>query len=129
VNVRRERSEFDWRRKAGFGQFVDSTAIARAPNVRAAIQMAHGVRITAWVPEGSNVPTSGFDIRGRNGCKAHIWLDGTPSSIDEVNAIPQANIAAVELYSSVAFAPVRFINVRADVCAVAIFWTKLGLRP
>ncbi len=127
--VRRERSEFDFRRRAGFGQFVDSTAIARAPNVRAAIQMTHGVRITAWVPEGSNVPTSGFDIRGRNGCRAHIWLDGTPSTIDEVNAVPQANIAAIEFYSSVAFAPVRSINVRADVCAVAIVWTKNGLRP
>ena len=125
VTVRRERSEFDVRRRAGSGRFVDSLQIMKSPFVRAALQMTPGVQVISL----GNRATTEFDIRGRDGCQAHIYLDGTASDIDEVNRIPPANIAAVEMYPSVAFAPARFIMVRADVCAVAIFWTKTGLRP
>lgn len=126
--VRRERSEFDLRRKSGLARFVDSTTIARASNVRAAIQMVPGINVQP-LTTGGRPSASEFDIRGRDGCPAHIWLDGTPSDIDEVNRIPQANLAAVEVYPNVAFAPARFVKVRADACAVAVFWTKTGLRP
>jgi hypothetical protein len=84
--------------------------------------MLPNVRVVATI--GSE-----FAIRGRNGCPAHIYMDGTLTNIDEVNRIPLESIAAVEAYSSVAFAPARFIRVMAGNCAVVIFWTKWGLRP
>lgn len=120
--LRLNRSEFDQRRRAGFAQFVDSTAFARVPFIRMGIQMLPNVRVVATI--GSE-----FAIRGRNGCPAHIYLDGTLSNGQEVNRLPLESIAAVEAYSSVAFAPARFIRVMADNCAVVIFWTKWGLRP
>ena len=120
--VRRELSEFERRRRAGFGRIVDSTALMRAPHVRAALQGTPGVNIVAGL--GTD-----FQILGRDQCRAHIWLDGVISDIDEVNRIPPANLAAVEFYANVAFAPARFIMAARDLCAVALFWTKSGLRP
>lgn len=120
--VRRERSEFDMRRSAGLGRYVDSTTIMRAPNLRAALQGTPGVDIVGTVG-------TAFQIRGRTGCNAHLFLDGVASDIEEVNSIPPANLAAVEFYANVAFAPARFIMVARDACAVALFWTKAGLRP
>lgn len=123
--LRRDRSEFELRRRAGIARYVDSTTIMRASTMRAALQAVPNVEIR---PMGNRATTE-FEIRGRNGCPAHIYLDGTLSDIETVNVMPRSSIAYVELYSSVAFAPGRFIRVMADDCAVAIFWTKYALRP
>ena len=123
--LRRDRSEYELRRRAGIGRFVDSTAIMRAPNVRAAIQMVPNVRVAAR----DRRATTEFEIRGRNGCLAQVYLDGVRSDTEEVNRIPPANIASIEFYSAVSLAPARFIAVAADDCAVVLFWTKVGLRP
>ncbi len=123
ADVRGVRRDFESRKRAGWGRFVDSTAIMKAPFVRVALQMVPGVRVDA-IPK-----TTGFIIRGRFGCLAHLYVDGVISNNDEVNAIPPANIAAVEIYPTVAFAPAELVRVKADNCAVAAFWTKHGLRP
>jgi hypothetical protein len=125
VDIRRVRSDFESRRRAGWARFVDSTAIDKAPFVRAALNMVQGITVR---PRG-NAPTTEFEILGRNGCQAHLYMDGTISDTEEVNRIPKEQIAAIEIYPSVAFAPAQLIRVRADNCAVAAFWTKLGLRP
>lgn len=121
VAVRRDLAEFEERRRAGIAQFVDSIRIKQAPHLRAALHGTPGVQV-------GGIGTS-VAIFGRTGCPAHLWLDGVISTGDEINAIPPENLAAVEIYSSVAFAPARFIMVARDACAVALFWTKSGLRP
>ncbi len=125
VNVRGDRRDFEWRKRAGWGRFVDSLEIMRAPNVRAALAMVPSIRVRGL----KNRATTEFEIRGRLNCPAHIFMDHTKSSLEEVNAIPPANLASVEVYSSVAFAPAEFIQITQDNCAVVIFWTKYGLRP
>lgn len=125
ISKRPYRRDFEMRRRAGFAQFVDSTQIMSVPILRNALQMVPNVRVQAV----KNSPTTGFEILGRNGCSAHIYLDGMLSNLGEVNDIPRENLAAVEFYSSVAFAPAQFIRVMADSCAVAAFWTKWALRP
>jgi hypothetical protein len=120
--LRAERSDFELRQRAGFGRFVDSTEIMRAPSVRTAIQMVQIVKVT---PGRANE----FAISGRNGCRAHVFVDGTPADIELANRIPPEQIAAVEFYRSATMAPVRFIAGMEDTCAVVIFWTKYGLRP
>lgn len=125
VDLRRIRADFEWRRRAGWGRFIDSSTIEKAPFVRAALNMVQGITVRPL----RNAPTTEFEIRGRVGCAAHIYMDGTISNIDEVNRIPKEQIAAIEIYSSVAFAPAMLVRVRADDCAVAAFWTKYGLRP
>lgn len=124
TSVRLERREFELRRKAGFARVVDSLMIARAPNVRAAIQMTPGVRVQ---PNGGRATTE-FEIRGRNGCRAYLYLDGTPADNDLVNRVPPDAIAAIEFFPFLTFAPARYQPL-GDECAVVLFWTKYGLRP
>ncbi len=125
VDLRRIRSDFESRRRAGWARYVDSSAIDKAPFVRAALNMVQGITVRPL----RNAPTTEFEILGRSGCQAHIYMDGTISDIDEVNRIPKEQIAAIEIYASVAFAPATLVRVKADNCAVAAFWTKYGLRP
>jgi len=124
VEASRERSEFEIRKRAGFGRTLDSTAIMQAPNLRAAMQMTQGINV-----EQGRRGTSEFVIRGRRGCPAYVYLDGTLATIDDVNVIPPRNLAAIETYASTALAPVRYIPIGGDDCAVVLFWTKWGLRP
>ncbi|HMS02889.1 MAG TPA: carboxypeptidase regulatory-like domain-containing protein [Gemmatimonadaceae bacterium] len=122
--VRLERQEFDLRKRAGFGRVIEAATLASFPNVRAAIQTTPGV----IVQSDARRPTSDFVILGRNGCRAYVYLDGTITNNEEVNRIPQQNIAAIEFYTNVAFAPSRYQPL-GDNCAVVLFWTKYGLRP
>jgi hypothetical protein len=124
VSVRRERTEFELRKRGGFGRIVDSAALAQFPSVRAAIQQTQGV----IVQQDARRPTTDFTILGRDGCPAYVYLDGTIANSEEVNRIPQQNIAAIEFYTHVAFAPPRYQPL-GDNCAVVLFWTKVGLRP
>ncbi len=124
TSLRLDRQEFELRRRAGFARVVDSSMLARFPNVRAAIQQTQGVVVQA----DARRPTSEFVILGRNGCPAWLYLDGTITSNEEVNRIPLENLAAVEFYTTVAFAPPRYQPL-GDNCAVVLFWTKYGLRP
>jgi hypothetical protein len=57
-----------------------------------------------------------------------VYLDGTLANNEEVNRIPLQNLAAVEFYTTVAFAPSRYQPL-GNNCAVVLFWTKYGLRP
>jgi hypothetical protein len=124
-DVRAVRAEFDWRRRAGWGRFLDSTDVMKAPHVRAALSMLPGITVRS----AGNRATTEFAILGRFGCGAHLYLDGTQATLEDLNAVPPMNIAAIEVYSSVAFAPASLIQVRGDNCAVVAFWTKWALRP
>lgn len=124
VNVTRERGEFELRKRTGMGRTLDSTTIMRAPNLRAAIQMTQGINV-----EQGRRGTSEFVIRGRRGCSAYVYLDGTLATIDDVNVIPPRNLAAIEFFASTALAPARYIPIGGNDCAVVLFWTKNGLRP
>lgn len=124
VNLSRERSEFEMRKRTGLGRTLDSATIMRAPNLRAAIQMTQGINV-----EQGRRGTSEFVIRGRRGCSAYIYLDGTLATIDDVNVMPPRNLAAIEFFASTALAPARYIPIGGNDCAVVLFWTKSGLRP
>lgn len=124
VNVRRERGEFEMRKRTGLGRTLDSTTIMKAPNLRAAIQMTQGINV-----EQGRRGTSEFVIRGRRGCPAYVYLDGTLATIDDVNVLPPRNLAAIEFFTSTALAPARYIPIGGNDCAVVLFWSKSGLRP
>jgi hypothetical protein len=103
---------------------MDSSMLATYPTLRSAIQQMQGI----FVEARRSRPTSEFDIYGRVGCRAFLYLDGTPASTDDVIAVPLDLIAAIEVFTSVAFAPARYQPL-GDNCAVVLFWTKYGLRP
>ena len=122
-DVRAARVDFEWRKRAGFARFLDSTAIMRVPYLRNALAELPSLRVRAGREANS------FVITGRNECPAHIYLDGVKAEARDVWELPRELMAAVEVYSSVAFAPAQLVRVAADNCAVVAFWTKWALRP
>lgn len=126
ATARLQREEFDDRRQAGIARFMDSTVFSNVATIRTGLQMLSNVRVVPRYDTRFN--TTEFFIRGRSGCSAHLYMDGTLTNIDEVNRIPLENLAAVESYSSVSLAPARFSRVMADDCAVVLFWTKWALQ-
>ncbi len=139
ATVRRERAEFEMRRRAGWGRFVDSMDLARAVHVRAALDRIPGVRVlspTVKPPERLPMGTGGIDDRGSatewrifgRACQAYVYVDGILDSDNLANRIPKEQLAAIEVYRSSGLAPARFISVKDD-CPVVLVWTKFGLRP
>jgi hypothetical protein len=125
VNVRRDRSEYDLRKRAGIGRYVDSLDIARAPALRALL--AGTMRGVTVKELRSN--TSEFMILGRGGCEATIFWDGILATMEDVNRIPKEQLVSIEYYTTTALAPARYIMVARNDCAVVLFWTRAGLRP
>ncbi len=128
AEIRRDRAEFEMRKRAGWGRFIDSSAFARAPIIRTALQMTPGINVNA-PPPGSNEPATDFVITGRRGCRAIVWVDGVLDLDNLANRLNKDDLAAVEIYPSSALAPARYIRVMADDCPVVLFWTRHGLRP
>ncbi len=142
--VRRDRQEFEMRRRSGLGRFIDSSDIRKAPHLRAVLAMTPGIMVAsphqqrprqppniAFTPNGPVLPNSpttrpsntdigsssiadDFVVSGRNGCRAIIWVDGVVDNSGLATALPKNDIVAIEVYPSAALAPGRFIVVGAD---------------
>jgi hypothetical protein len=132
ATIRRERAEYDMRRRTGWGVYVDSTAIAKAPFVRSAIQSVRGITVRGPTVSRSGrvsaVRATDFVITGVRGCSAQIWIDGRRASMLDANDLFKSAIASIEVYPSSEFAPSEFVTLPSQ-CAVVLFWTKHGLRP
>jgi hypothetical protein len=67
-------------------------------------------------------------MRGADNCRVHVFVDGTPSSIDRVNALPFTELHGVEGYSARADAPADFATATSGRdCALVLVWTRRGL--
>lgn len=127
--IRRDRAEYDMRRRTGWGVYVDSTAIANAPFLRFALTPVRGITVRGPGPNGRREgQATDFVITGIRGCQAQIWLDGRRSDLREVNDLFKQDVVSIEVYPSAEFAPSQFVTPPSQ-CAVVLFWTKHGLRP
>jgi hypothetical protein len=130
--IRRDREEFEARRRDGIAQFVDSAQIREAGSLRAALAQVPGL-VVADLP-GSDDPTR-YVIAGRprsfsiGTCPAELLVDGLPATLEELHAISPSQFAAVEIYRNVSYAPARFQQFAQGDCALVMFWTQYGLRP
>ena len=61
--------------------------------------------------------------RGQD-CRAHIWLDGHPSSELDIGMVRPAEIVAVEWFADQAVIPARYLPSPAEMCAVLLVWTR-----
>jgi hypothetical protein len=130
--LRRDREEFESRRRDGIATFVDTAAVREAGSWRAALDGVAGLVITT--APGEEDP-SRFAVygRGRNlgvtTCAVTLLVDGLPATLTEFHSVAQDQFAAAEVYRSAAFAPDRFAQFVENDCALVIFWTHYGLRP
>jgi hypothetical protein len=118
------RLEFEGRRKAGFGFFLDSTQFQSRFDTRSIFQGAPGVTIDArsltrqwqmYFPQAA-----GF-------CLANIWLDGNRADTKVLEATPKETVAAVEIYSRAMIAPQQYVP-GGSSCGVVLVWTKAAFR-
>jgi hypothetical protein len=130
--IRRDREEFEARRREGLATFVDTAQIREAGSLRAALEAVSGLEVET-APEAADSTQFVVFGRGRSlgvsRCQAILLLDGLPATLEELHAIAEDQFAAVEIYRSVAFAPARYAAFAESECAMLLFWTQFGLRP
>lgn len=133
--VRTERAEFEARRRAGAGTIIDSADISRARGLRGALAGTPGLVVRAAAAAGArsvgglNLTGTRVDLRGTNGCRVHVFVDGRATSLERLNAVPLVRLAAVEVYADRASTPIRFRRALSGRdCAAVLGWPSDALR-
>jgi hypothetical protein len=130
--IRRMRTDFEERRKAAIATFVDSTDVRTAGSLPAALAEVPGLLIETATGQTDSTQ---YEIRGRGrslalqSCAATVLVDEVPVTRERLYELPPEEIAAVEVYRSVSFAPPMFAEVAESDCAMVLVWTRFGLRP
>ena len=113
------RAEFDERKKIGFGHFIDEKALENRPDMTSVLSTLPAVKVRR-----NNMQTSVTIDRGATVCSPAVFLDGRPSSVDEMTFVQPADLFGVEVYTRAADIPARFLGV--NQCGVIAIWTKLA---
>ncbi len=127
------KSELDQRRRAGFGYRADSLDLARLPGLAEAFNFP-GVRFSRIGARWSIWMTGVYSITARGaagaslGCTPTIWLDGTISNIEMLNALTKEEVGLVEVFNSAARAPLQYGGTRTN-CGVVLVWRKRYIEP
>jgi hypothetical protein len=119
-------SEFEERRKAGYGHFLTQADIER----RHAVFFGDLIRpvLSVRVVTGAGVHVfEEYAHSVRSGCAFTVFLDGVqlPKPTD-LNQLSSPNdVAGIEIYSGPATIPVQY-NTQGAWCGVILVWTKSG---
>ncbi len=117
-------SEFEDRRKLGFGHFITAEEIEK----RNATFLADVIRtvLSVGISERKGVQIA-YNMRGMGGCAFQIYLDGirmpTPTNLAQLP--PPRDLAGIEIYSGPATIPLQYKSGNAN-CGVMLLWTKIG---
>jgi hypothetical protein len=148
--VRRERAEFERRKRTGVGFFIDSITLQKARDLRTALKAAPGISIIEPTARASTAPSatdrdravSGaptasqvvFELRGSGACRLNVYLDGVFDPANTPLFTNTGEFAAIEVYARAADVPRDMIVSRRQTtygsrCGAVYFWTRFGLRP
>lgn len=127
ANGRIRIAQFEERRRQGFGNYLDSLALAKRATLSAALMGMPGVTIQNQSANGRN-----FNIwlygSGVGNCLANILLDGVQqTSSDIFNTLVPTDFAAVEVYPQRTTVPTELLRAN-QVCGTVAFWTKRAFR-
>jgi hypothetical protein len=130
--LRRDREEFESRRRDGLATFVDTAAVREAGSWRQALDGVAGLVINT-APGEDDPARFAVYARGRGlgvtTCTATVLVDGLPATLPEFHSVAPDQFFVAEIYRSATFAPDRFVQFADSDCALVIFWTHFGLRP
>ena len=118
-------SEFEVRRKSGFGFMQDSTMIARYDQFVNVLRSFPGLNIqtrptslTITVPNGKG-----------GACQPDVLIDGARAAFNHLLDLMPSEIGGVEVYTHAGHIPVRFVPVGIQPqCGMILVWTKYGFR-
>lgn len=131
--LNRDAVDFNQRRLAGLGSYLDAKDVMKYPRLQDALRMFPSLTV---LTANNGVD---FQLLGRqktatiaatsmsmSGCAAAIYTDGIVDSPNFVSLLPLESIASIEVFNNGAFAPARYRNF-TDNCAVVLIWTKAYL--
>jgi len=123
VVARRNRySEFEQRRKEGFGRFLDESAIEKMHPMEASDLFRD--RVPGFRVEGDGLDAhlftthGSFELSGNGRCEVNIVINGIQHQ--DINFVDPRDIGAVEAYPGPAGAPIVYDR----ACGVVVIWTK-----
>ena len=123
VDVKAERASnvarkgFEERKKVGGGYFLTDRDIENRPDMVSVLQGLPSLRI-----QRRNMSTSITIERGPTVCVPSVYLDGRPSTVDELTLIRPEEVYGVEVYTHAAEIPAQFLGI--NQCGSLVIWTK-----
>lgn len=118
-------SEFEVRRKSGFGYMQDSTSIARYPQFVTALRSFPSLNV-------QQRPTTLMITvpNGKGGdCQPDVLIDGARATFNHLLDLMSNEIGGVEVYTHAAHIPSRFVPAGIQPqCGMILVWTKYGFR-
>ncbi|HXD47455.1 MAG TPA: carboxypeptidase-like regulatory domain-containing protein [Gemmatimonadaceae bacterium] len=115
---------YEQRRRMGFGEFRDSTELARHATLSSVFEEIPNVIVA---PSGSTrgANFSFPNVKGTGRCGPYIWIDGVLDHSGRFDELAPDDIAAIEVYPHAFTTPGQFI-VRKDqqMCGSVVVWTK-----
>jgi hypothetical protein len=118
-------SQYEQRRKAGWGTFRDSTTLAAKPSMTSVFADLPLPNIVVREQRGG-APLIYLPMTRR--CLAIVWVDGLRVDQAELARFRPTDIAAIEVYAAPIYAPREYKD-PADRCGSVVVWTKLFLPP
>lgn len=127
--LNREVVDFNRRRLSGVARYMDNRELRNIPRIQDALRLFPSLRV--------NTANNGVDfvVLGRqmqasitttslsmSGCSAAVFIDGIQGDTQFLAVLRPESIAAIEVFSNGAYAPIRFRGF-ADNCAVVLVWT------
>lgn len=123
VNVRANResnrliADVEARRRTGFGMFVGERELATKPDVVSAFQGLPALQVR----RRGALATIYFE-RGASVCEPIYYLDGKPSSMDEVSMRRPEELYGIEIYSRADAVPAQYKT--TNNCGAILAWTR-----
>jgi hypothetical protein len=113
-------ADIDYRRRTGFGHFVDSMEIAKLGSLSAAFGSTPFARV---VSRGGHIDKVMVTVRGFE-CEAAYLIDGLVSERDELIDLTPQSVVAIEVYSRLIPSDIMAKLHRRPGCGVVAFWTR-----
>lgn len=120
--ARRDRLEYDERRKAGFGYAIEAADIANRVDMLGVLQTLQSAKVTRRNGIIVIEPTVAT-MKSGNSCPEAVttWIDGARTSLAEASALDPSVIRAIEWFPRVTTAPAKYVGLGS--CPVILFWT------
>ncbi len=127
--LNREVVDFNRRRLAGIGKYMDNKELRNIPRIQDALRLFPSLTVRT-ANNGVDFAVLGRQMQASitttslsmAGCMASVFIDGIQGDTQFLSVLTPESIAAIEVYSNGAYAPIRFRGF-SDNCAVVLVWT------
>lgn len=113
-----DRTEYEFRRKAGFGTFLETKQIENRIDLVSVLQSLPGMQVAQKGFELQVTTMAG--MKGR--CSPNAFIDGIPSDFTVANMYKPSDFRAIEFYLHASSVPAQYSSFAS--CGAILFWTR-----